>query len=301
MQVIQSPVTGSSNTILSEEFSTTTIIEKYKDQGLDVSNYFKGLENISLYTCNDSGYRFYYPFSIFGDDLFYEALQKNMVSYYGENKWEHVEAKKMIGNGEKVLEIGAGSGFFLQQLQSLHADITGLELNTQAIKTAKEKGISILNELIEDHVENTREKYDVVCSFQVLEHISDIKGFLTNSLSVLKKGGKLIIGVPHNNPYIYKHDKWHTLNLPPHHAGLWNRAAFEQLPSFFNIKLKSIAVEPIKEYKEWYLAQKKYYELQSPVKAMLMGLVPRFIYKRFVQLIRNNIEGRNILVMYEKI
>lgn len=300
MQVIQSPVTGSNNTTLTEEFSTATIIEKYKDQGLDVSRYFKGLDKISLYTCNDSGYRFYYPFSIFGDEVFYEALQKNMATYYGENKWEHVEAKKMIGNGEKVLEIGAGSGFFLQQLQSLNADITGLELNNQAIKTAEEKGITILNELIEDHVQNNREKYDVVCSFQVLEHISNIKGFLTDSLSVLKKGGKLIIGVPHNNPFIYRHDKWHTLNLPPHHAGLWNRASFETLSTFFNIKLKSVSIEPIKEYKEWYLAQKKYYATNSPAKAALMGIVPRFVYKRFLKLIRSKVEGRNILVMYEK-
>lgn len=300
MQVIQSPVTGSYNTSLSEEFSTATIIQKYQDQGLDVNNYFKGLDKISLYTCNDTGYRFYYPFSIFGDDVFYEALQQNMATYYGENKWEHVEAKKMVGNGEKVLEIGAGSGFFLQQLQSLNCEITGLELNTKAIKTAQQKGISILNELIEDHVENNREKYDVVCSFQVLEHISDIKGFLNDSLSVLKKGGKLIIGVPHNNPYIYRHDKWHTLNLPPHHAGLWTRGSFEQLPAFFDIKLKSVSIEPIKEYKEWFLAQKKHYATHSPAKAALLGLIPRFVYKRFLKLIRNRINGRNILVMYEK-
>lgn len=301
MQMIHSPITGSNNVSLYAEFATGTIIEKYKAINLDVTSYFIGLEKISLYTCNDTGYRFYYPFTIFGDDKFYEALQQNMKTYYGENKWEHLKAKNIISRGAKVLEIGAGSGYFLQQLQSLDCNITGLELNNKAILTAQEKGITILNELIEDHVIKHKEYYDVVCSFQVLEHIYDIKGFVNASLQALKKGGKLIIGVPHNNPYIYKHDKWHTLNLPPHHAGLWNRASFENLASVFNLRLSRMDVEPLKEHKEWFLAQKEFYSEKSIAKAALLSLIPRFVYKRFLKLISSKIDGRNILVVYEKL
>ena len=301
MQMIHSPITGSNNVSLHAEFNTETIIEKYKAINLDVTSYFIGLEKISLYTCNDTGYRFYYPFTIFGDDKFYEALQQNNKAYYPEKKWEHLKAKNIISRGAKVLEIGAGSGYFLQQLQSLDCKIIGLELNNKAILMAQEKGINILNELIEDHIIKHKEYYDVVCSFQVLEHIYDVKGFIKASLHALKKGGKLIIGVPHNNPYIYKHDKWHTLNLPPHHAGLWNRASFENFASVFNLRLSSMDVEPLKEHKEWFLAQKEFYSEKSTAKAALLSLIPRFVYKRFLKLISSKIDGRNILVVYEKL
>jgi 2-polyprenyl-3-methyl-5-hydroxy-6-metoxy-1,4-benzoquinol methylase len=63
--------------------------------------------------------------------------------------------------------------------------------------------------------------YDAVCLFQVLEHMHDISGFFKHVRAFIKPQGKLIISVPNNNPYLYVNDKLHTLNLPPHHMGLW--------------------------------------------------------------------------------
>ena len=300
MQVIQSPVTGSENVSLYDEFPTASIIEKYKELNIDVSHYFNGINTISLFTCNDTGYRFYHPFNIFGDEQFYEQLQTNLSTYYSENRWEHIFSKKFINEYDKVLEVGAGAGFFLYGLNQMGCNTIGLELNKKAIEAAKKRDVNILNELIEDHAIHNLEKYDVVCSFQVLEHISDIKGFIEECLKTLKPAGKLIIGVPFNNPYIYRFDKWHTLNLPPHHAGLWNREAFEKLQPVFNIKLTNIAIEPLREYKEWYLLQKKHFLKTKPMVGRMMNWAPRVIYKGLLRLFSGMIDGRNIVVVFEK-
>ena len=79
--------------------------------------------------------------------------------------------------------------------------------------------------------------------FQVLEHIYDVKEFLEHALQVLKKGGKLVIGVPNNEPYFLGYDKYCTLNLPPHHMGLWNIKVFEKFAPIFGLKIISVSYD----------------------------------------------------------
>src|SRR5690606_22887486 len=86
--------------------------------------------------------------------------------------------------------------------------------------------------------------FDVICSFQVLEHVYEVNDFINNQLRILKKGGRLIVGAPNNNPYLFIHDKYHTLNLPPHHAGLWNKKSLTSLEKVFNLEVEEVFYEP---------------------------------------------------------
>jgi hypothetical protein len=99
---------------------------------------------------------------------------------------------------------------------------------------------------------------------------------------------------------MFKHDILHTLNLPPHHAGLWNKESFENLSTFFPFKLESIDIEPLREYKEWFTAKLQYLKDKRSFWAGLLSLVPRPLYKTFLRLFRNSIEGRNIIVVFTK-
>jgi len=71
---VSSPVTGNKNTNLIQKIPVKTIIEKYQRIDLDVSRFFQNMQDIEMYQCNDTQYRFYYPYTIFGDDKFYEEL-----------------------------------------------------------------------------------------------------------------------------------------------------------------------------------------------------------------------------------
>jgi SAM-dependent methyltransferase len=297
---ILSPVTGTHPTTLVFELRSEIIENLYAELGLDVSRFFTNAPSVQLRQCQATGYRFYYPFSIFGDDKFYEDLQLAFNGYYVENRWEHATSLQLISSGDNVLEVGCGSGYFLQALKEKGVRAEGLELNTKACEKAAAKGLVVFRRLLEEHRRVEQKKYDVTCSFQVLEHVTDVHSFISSSLEILKPGGKMIIGVPNNNPYIFKHDVYHTLNLPPHHAGLWNKESFVNLQHFFPIKMMSFFTEPLQEYKEWYTVQKNYYKKQNKVIAALLQVIPRPLYKIILKGLGNAIEGRNIVAVFSK-
>ena len=297
---VKSPVTYSYNTSLEASFDVAAIRQQYLDEvNVDTARFFEGLTEIQLYNCNDTGYRFYHPDGIWGDGLFYEELQKNNNWYYAKDRWEHRKGIELISDKDKVLEIGCGDGVFLEMLKKKGVQhMEALELNESAVAKLNGQGYKVHNETIEIFASKNANTYDVVCFFQVLEHIHDIKSFLDGALLTLKKGGRMIIAVPHNNPYLLRYDINHTLNLPPHHAGLWNQQAFENLQKFFDITLTHLSIMPVIEYKEWYRIQKNYYKKTKPVKSILMSLVPRPVYKLFLSVFKQ--PGRNILVEFVK-
>ena len=299
---LKSPVTYSNNITLLRSFDIEKIKQLYaKETRVDASRFFEGLKEVELYECNDTGYRFYYPFTIYGDDKFYQDLNELNTWYYQDNRWEHPLALDFVKPADKILEIGSGDGFFIKLCKKNNiTDITGLELNTAAAAKATQEGNIIHNETIQDYSKRHVEEYDVVCNFQVLEHIVDIRSFIDASLKVLKKGGRMIIAVPNNNPYLFEQDDYHTLNLPPHHAGLWNKAVFKNIEKTFGIKNTHSFTEPLGEIKHWISVKINHTKKTNPLKASLLSLIPNFIYKSYIKNNRGKIEGRNILVVFEK-
>ena len=299
---LKSPVTYSNNITLLRSFDIEQVKALYiKETKVDVSHFFEGVKEIELYQCNDTGYRFYFPFTIYGDDKFYQDLNGLNSWYYQDNRWEHPLAITFLKSSDKILEIGSGDGFFIRLCKKNNINnITGLELNTAATAKAVQEGNVIYNEPIQDYSADHAGEYDVVCNFQVLEHIVDIKSFIDASLKVLKTGGKMIIAVPNNNPYLFEWDDYHTLNLPPHHAGLWNKAVFKNIEKIFSITNLHSFTEPLGEIKHWYHIKINHTKKTNPFKAFCLSLVPGFIYKSYVKNNKGKIEGRNILIVFEK-
>jgi SAM-dependent methyltransferase len=100
-------------------------------------------------------------------------------------------------------------------------------------------------------------RFDVACSFQVLEHIADPRAFLLESLACVRGGGFLIVSVPNANGYMrYASD---LLDAPPHHVTRWPRRSLRHLATLFDLELIDRANEPLGSYKQaWtdaYLAR----------------------------------------------
>lgn len=73
-----SPVTGFKSVKWIRSIPTKQIADQYK-QGLeiDISEYFRNFSTIDVFQCLETGYQFYYPFDIAGDNHFYQLFQKN--------------------------------------------------------------------------------------------------------------------------------------------------------------------------------------------------------------------------------
>jgi len=233
---------GSKNFRLLKTIPSKTIIDKYKDElNIDVKRFFNNTDNVHLYKDTTTGFSFYYPF-VYGDDAFYRELQK-FDWYYSSWKWEHQEAKKFIKKGDSVLEIGCAKGSFLEALGRDGIQAVGLEINKEAIEYATTNNLNVLNETVEEHAAKHKECYDVVCSFQVMEHVPDVWDAIQGSLSCLKKHGTLIISVPNNNSYLKRIDN--VLNYPPHHVGLWNKRSLQNLTRKMNVSKPELYYEPL--------------------------------------------------------
>ncbi|MFD2823315.1 class I SAM-dependent methyltransferase [Lacinutrix iliipiscaria] len=298
MEKILSPLTQQPTVVKVEDFSVAQTISQYEEIGVDVKRFFENLNTVQLYKCTKTNYRFYHPFSIIGDADFYKDLSINRKSYYS-TRWEHNKILSTLNPKEKVLEIGSGFGAFLSLLKSKSIQAEGLELNPEAIKKCQLEGLQIHDMLIDEFTVNHKDSHDVVCFFQVLEHITNVHDFLQSALVALKPNGKLIIGVPNNNPYLFVNDKYHTLNLPPHHAGLWNEKSLKALEKVFSVKLETVYYEPLgRSYTAFLTA---YIKNSSFIYSKMLIAVNKIAPKVLKRILCKFINGRNIVVVFRKI
>jgi len=194
-----SPLTGTDRVVKVGSIPAEHVVQQYKSQlGVTVERFFEGFDSIQVYKCLDTGFRFYYPFHLAGDSRFYEDLQ-SIPWYYMEWKWEHEVARNLIQPGQCILEVGCGNGSFIESLCKDGIECVGLELNEGAVQKAQEKSLPIWNESIQNHSLSHHEYYDMVSTFQVVEHIPDVLPFLQSSLEALKPGGKLLVSVPNHD------------------------------------------------------------------------------------------------------
>ncbi len=304
---IPSPITKLPNTRCVETISTQFIINSYKrDLNVDVSRFFNDFDKVQIWECLDTGYLFFYPFSISGDEVFYDELKIQLpvmynAPYYSTWKWEYDICVNFIKETDKVYEIGCGNGNFLLKLKHRGVkEVYGTELNHDSVNVAINKGLNVEYITIQEKAKHVLEEYDVVCTFQVLEHISEVKSFLDASIKILKKGGKLIITVPFNDPYLFKNDKYNTLNMPPHHMGLWGKSAFVSLFRFFPMKLEQVIIEKLPnvgyDFERYYTVNKdKNYSTGKPFKHMYDQL-----YFRWLKMSHTKKNGKNIIAVFKK-
>ena len=242
MELPPNPVTGKDNVRVADTYDVPDIVRLYREQeNVNVERYFTHGDTVYLLECPETGYRFYYPFETAGEADFYQDLDRADEAcghrYDRELDDDHDFALKHIKAGENVLEIGCNTGLFLQRVAQVTKNLVGLDFNPKAVAEALSKGVTVVNESIEDHAADHAGEYDVVCVFQVFEHLANIRPMLIAFLQVLKPGGKIILSVPNNEPFFQRFSKYDPLNMPPHHAGLWNLAAFEKLARHFDMKL----------------------------------------------------------------
>jgi 2-polyprenyl-3-methyl-5-hydroxy-6-metoxy-1,4-benzoquinol methylase len=92
------------------------------------------------------------------------------------------------------LDIGTGYGFLLDWLKKSHGiDVEGVELSLQEAEYAqKELGLSVHAKLLSQS-NLPHSHFDIVSSFEVIEHISDPVAFLTELTKYVRPGGRLIV------------------------------------------------------------------------------------------------------------
>lgn len=97
------------------------------------------------------------------------------------------EALRKLCAGKDVLEFGCGNGGFLRRIKSVAVDVTGIELMNEARENLEREGIKTYKTL--DDIEKT---YDIVCMFNVIEHLNEPDDYLKQIYKVLRNNGLFI-------------------------------------------------------------------------------------------------------------
>ncbi len=99
---------------------------------------------------------------------------------------------------EAALEIGAGSGVFLEYLADAgYSRLVGIEPSAAAIARTSHRCRSWIREAIFDEQDFEPQSFDLVCCFMTMEHVRD-PGQLTDAVMRLLKPGGAFITVTHD-------------------------------------------------------------------------------------------------------
>ena len=99
----------------------------------------------------------------------------------------------------RLLEVGASSGQFLVNIMDRVAQVHAIELDKACCAFMQsELGVSADSEYLRESA-FAGETYDVVCSFQVAEHVPNPVDFLCDLRQSTKAGGAIFVEVPNLN------------------------------------------------------------------------------------------------------
>ena len=130
------------------------------------------------------------------------------------------EFGKIVGQGQRIFEIGFGAGSFLSWARQKGAEVYGVEVQEEIVTVANEKGFIAVTQ-IDQLLPYRREGFDAAVALDVFEHLSidEIPNVLASIEKLLKPSGTLTIRVPNGvSPFgrCYQHgDATHLTVITP--------------------------------------------------------------------------------------
>lgn len=117
----------------------------------------------------------------------------------------------------KILDVGCGRGWFLDEAKKRGWEVYGSEYSETAVKLCKGRGINMISGKLEtDSYEN--ESFDVITSFEVIEHINNPIEEIKNIRKFLRKGGLFYCTTPNFNATLryYLKEDYNVISYPEH-------------------------------------------------------------------------------------
>lgn len=191
----------------------------------------------------------------------------NLVNRFGF--WDRYKSWGRGSRHNKILEVGYGSGQMLRELKVRGYDVWGVELSETGKKIGRKiAGVERIIEL--GQVDN---KFDLVLSYHVLEHVDNPGDFLRRIGEMMVAGGELIIRVPCYDSWEAKlsQERWYHVDYP-YHRVLYTRLGLRKLLEscgFSNVRFNY----DVWEYKQvgWYVLTEKLGINQDWIRHLRLG------------------------------
>jgi SAM-dependent methyltransferase len=135
----------------------------------------------------------------FPDEAFehLSALETGNFWFESRNRLLVWALRRYFPGLESLLEVGCGTGFVLKAIHEAfpEARLVGTDLSAEALTFARRRVDAELTQLDATQV-TFSEEFDVVCAFDVLEHIDDDLAALEALATAARSGGGVVVTVP---------------------------------------------------------------------------------------------------------
>jgi 2-polyprenyl-6-hydroxyphenyl methylase / 3-demethylubiquinone-9 3-methyltransferase len=100
--------------------------------------------------------------------------------------------------GLAVLDVGCGGGLLCEPLARLGATVTGIDLVPANLEVARAHahaaGLEVsYREIAAEQLAAERASFDLVCAMEVVEHVADVRGFLSACAALVRPNGALVL------------------------------------------------------------------------------------------------------------
>ena len=242
-------------------------------------------ENFSIVSCNTCGFKFTNP----------RPTENNLGKYYeSEDYISHTnEGNNLVNNLYKIariytiqekskliqkwgkkghlLDIGCGTGEFIDYNKKLNWTVSGVEVNEKARAQAEELiGHSLYSSL--EAVPADRQ-FQAITLWHVLEHIAQLEESCQKIKSLLAPKGVLMVAVPNCGSYdaTYYDQYWAAYDVP-RHLYHFTQQSMEQWWKKFDMRVQAVIPMKLDAYYVSMLSEKHKTGKPNMLKASWVGL-----------------------------
>lgn len=151
------------------------------------------------------------------DESYIERVAEELPGFREDYRVARTALLKAFPKGGSILDVGCATGYFLGSLGSSW-ERHGLEIFHVAAQRARERGKISVHECDIASAGFASESFNVVCSFDVVEHMAEPMPFFREVRRILKPGGWLLLGTGDSLSFGARlpGNRWAYLCIPEH-------------------------------------------------------------------------------------
>lgn len=228
----------------------------------------------NMFHCNKCGLFYLETFlpneNTYADDYFLAEYKQQYGRTYEEDR-EKIRAlaaprlkiiSKYVKSGT-LLDFGAGLGFFAEYARENGFSPVCYDISEYACSYIKEK-LNIESKCgNQSLLERNSDKFDVISSFYVIEHVNDFKKLLFLFATHLRKNGVLALATPNGSGYSVKRKfSQYAEKHPDDHVFIFTPALLKnelKKSGFKKIKIRITGIHPERMFKSKFLLKNKFF------------------------------------------